>query len=225
MYMDRIAIKLAAKEHIKGKLWDFWKPTLLVLGVYAVLVAILNALSASDNTQVVSFSSILSTVLSIAVIPAAFGLSAYYMKLTRGEPFSLDLLKQYYPQFIRVFLIYFLFGLLTVLWSLLFIIPGIIMSIAYSMAFYIAIDQPETEGLEPIRRSKEMMNGHKWEYFVFDLSFLGWELLAALTCGLLYIWVMPYKEVAKIMWYDKLKELTANKESTVVVPTETAGAE
>ena len=38
-----------------------------------------------------------------------------------------------------------------------------------------------------------MMNGHKADAFVLDLSFLGWIILSALTAGILHIfYVGPY---------------------------------
>ena len=35
--------------------------------------------------------------------------------------------------------------------------------------------------------SQQMMDGHKMEAFVLELSFFGWFLLSALTCGLVGI--------------------------------------
>ena len=56
--------------------------------------------------------------------------------------------------------------------------------------------------------SEKMMDGHKWEYFVFQLSFIGWYLLCGLTLGILYIWVLPYVTVANTMWYEELKKIS-----------------
>lgn len=42
--------------------------------------------------------------------------------------------------------------------------------------------------------SINMMEGNKMAAFVLDLSFIGWNILGAFTCGLLSIfWVNPYK--------------------------------
>ena len=55
-----------------------------------------------------------------------------------------------------------------------------------------------------------MMDGHKWEVFVFDLSFIGWYILGAFTFGLLNIfWTNPYKENASAGIYLKLKDRRA----------------
>ena len=40
------------------------------------------------------------------------------------------------------------------------------------------------------------MNGHKMEYFMLGLSFIGWHLLAIPTLMILEIWIVPYQQTA-----------------------------
>ena len=92
------------------------------------------------------------------------------------------------------------------LWSLLFIIPGLVKSYEYRMVPYLLADQPEMDRKEAFAASKEMMSGQKWNTFVLDLSFLGWELLSICTCGILSIfWVNPYKYSTDAALYDTLR--------------------
>lgn len=60
-----------------------------------------------------------------------------------------------------------------------------------------------------LKKSWSMMKGYKWNYLVFTLSFLGWILLSPFTLFILLIWLVPYMEVAIILYYEKLKD--ANK--------------
>lgn len=53
-------------------------------------------------------------------------------------------------------------------------------------------------------KSMELVNGHRVEYYGLMFSFIGWMLLAVLTCGLLYIWLMPYIVIAMSNWYRAL---------------------
>ena len=79
------------------------------------------------------------------------------------------------------------------LWSLLLIIPGIVKAYEYRMVSYILAEHPELSYREVLRISSEMMDGQKWNAFVLDLSFIGWYILGAFTCGILNIfWVNPY---------------------------------
>ena len=94
--------------------------------------------------------------------------------------------------------------LYTFLWSLLFIIPGIVKSYSYAMTPYILLDRPELSATDAIKESEKMMNGHKMELFILDLSFIGWILLSMLTCGILVLYVEPYMMATKSAFYLEL---------------------
>lgn len=89
-------------------------------------------------------------------------------------------------------------------WTLLLIVPGIIAALRYSMASYIMAEYPGISAGEAIERSKAMMNGHKKELFLLELSFIGWILLSALTLGILSLWVTPYLQATTAVFYRKL---------------------
>lgn len=101
----------------------------------------------------------------------------------------------------------FLRTLYTFLWSLLFIIPGIIKALEYRMVPYILADHPEMSTKEVFALSRQMMDGEKRNAFVLDLSFLGWQILAAFTCGILNIfYVNPYIHSTNAELYLTLKK-------------------
>ena len=100
----------------------------------------------------------------------------------------------------------FLRDLYIVLWSLLFVIPGIIKSYEYRMIPYILADNPEMPTEEVFAESKRLMSGNKWKAFVLDFSFIGWQLLSILTCGILSIfYVDPYQYSTNAALYEALK--------------------
>ena len=88
------------------------------------------------------------------------------------------------------------------LWSLLFLVPGIIKSYAYRAASYISYCHPEMEWNECLNESKKVTKGHKWELFVFDLSFIGWDILCTLSLGIGFLWLLPYKAAAEVSFID-----------------------
>ncbi len=98
----------------------------------------------------------------------------------------------------------FLRGLYCALWGLLFIIPGIVKSYSYAMTPYILTDHPEMTANEAITRSNLMMDGHKGELFVLELTFIGWNILAGICWNLGYLLVNPYKGAAKAAFYREL---------------------
>lgn len=189
-FMERAALKAAAKRQIKGNLGVLFLITLLanlILGALAVIPLV---------------GSIAYMLLSAAFVLA---ITDIYLGMSYGrKPEVSDLfgqLKNVLPAFCTSFLV----GLYTFLWSLLLFVPGIIKACSYSQTMYILAEDPTLAPKEAIERSKEMMQGHKMEYFKLLLSFLGWFYLGAFTFGLLYIWLIPYINATMVNFYRGLK--------------------
>ncbi|MCL2067487.1 MAG: DUF975 family protein [Treponema sp.] len=142
----------------------------------------------------------------LAAGPFELGFAGYFIKRIRGEEIFtrniFDGFKRFFPGFLLIFLIF----IFTFLWSLLLIIPGIIKYYGYSMAFYIMYDNPDIKPLEAIKRSKIMMKGYKWKYFLLELSFIGWGLLTVLTLFIGTLWLNPYISLSKTNFYENLKK-------------------
>lgn len=95
--------------------------------------------------------------------------------------------------------------LYVVLWSLLFIVPGIYKAYQYRMVPYILGENPDMTYQEVLQRSKDMMDGQKWDAFVLDLSFILWHMLGGITCGLAEIfYVAPYVNLTDAALYSRL---------------------
>lgn len=108
----------------------------------------------------------------------------------------------------NIVLTVFLRNLYTALWTLLFIVPGIIKGYEYRMIPYLLAENPDMDRREAFRLSKEMMNGQKWNAFVLDLSFIGWDILSVFTFGLVGIfWTNPYRYATNAELYLALKNL------------------
>lgn len=110
--------------------------------------------------------------------------------------------------YVNIVLTMFLRDLFTTLWSLLLVVPGIVKHYEYLMVPYIIAENPAMDYKEAFQISKQMMDGEKMEAFIMDLSFLGWYLLSAVTCGLLAIfYVNPYVQAsfAEMYTFNKQK--------------------
>ncbi|OIL96654.1 DUF975 family protein, partial [Oenococcus oeni] len=60
--------------------------------------------------------------------------------------------------------------------------------------------------LQAITKSRKLMDGHKMDYFVMELSFIGWLILVPITGGIAAIWVLPYYQLTFCNFYKKLVE-------------------
>lgn len=169
--------------------------------------AILNA--SLKYTSVSWIASLIVFVLSGVV---NFGLCDFFTRMVKGEPVKV---KQLFGHFGRIGAgigMTFMIGLFTYLWSLLFVIPGIIAAYRYAMVPYLMAEFPDLGVMDAIRESKRLMQGNKWRLFCLELSFFGWALLAALTCGIGQLWLNPYMHTARAAFYMEVTGRGASAE-------------
>lgn len=111
--------------------------------------------------------------------------------------------KELFSRVLTTTLLYYVY---VFLWSLLLLIPGCIKSYSYAMTPYILKDNPEMKNNAAIEESMRMMDGHKLELFLLDLSFIGWAILSILTCCIGFLWLVPYMNMARVNFYEDLKK-------------------
>lgn len=110
-----------------------------------------------------------------------------------------------FQQYGRIFWTEALRALFVGLWLLLLIIPGIIKYYSYSMTYFILKDT-DLGYDAAIDYSSELMDGHKGELFLLDLSFVGWFILSIMTVGIGFLFSYPYWMTARAHFYEHLKE-------------------
>jgi len=184
--MDRLQIKAEAKKKIKNHLWDVWKPLILcwiiVFGI-SLGVGFLSALSGIDLVTVAGDYTVVGFICEIilGLVSSILGVGAlnYWLKFVREDSTDTDhIFNRLGKLWISVILITLLVGIFTTLWTFLLIIPGIIAAFSYVMVNFVLLDDEDLSPMEVIKRSKQLMNGYKLDYFVFALSFMGWILLS-----------------------------------------------
>ena len=174
--------------------------------------------SLSDMLNLISVGGISAFGLGSALSLVQFilggviqlGYTEYLLKQHNKAKFEIQDLFSQFERFGQGFAQKFLRGLYVFLWSLLFVIPGIVKSYAYAMTPYIMAENPEMTASEAIEASKQLMDGHKGELFTLDLTFIGWDILAALTLNIGNLVLNPYKNAARAVFY---KDITAPKQT------------
>ncbi len=203
--MNWSEIKEKAKDISHDNMWNIWKPSLFVALITFIIELFITLIFKES-----SIGNIFSSILTIALLPMQIGIIRYVLEIVRGKEANMDYLKEYYDKILVIIVISLLVGIFTSLGLILFIVPGIVIALGYSMVNYIFAENKEITAMGVLRRSKELMNGYKMDYFLFCLSFLGWILLGALSFGILYIWLFPYITVAQAVYYDELLKLNQN---------------
>ena len=168
---------------------------------------------------------IIGFLLKIFVFnPLQVGCYGFFRENAKGQHPDLGVLKTGFTKYGHTFLTLLLRDIFLILWTLLFIIPGIVKSYSYRMVPFILRDNPGLTASQVITRSRKLMDGQKWNMFVFDLSYIGWFLLGCITFGLVNVfWTEPYRQNANAAIYLKLigedeAEPEENYEPEVVIP-------
>ncbi len=106
----------------------------------------------------------------------------------------------------------FVKDLFLLLWSLT-IVGGFIKYYSYYAVPYIVAENPGIGPLEAITLSRRMMDGHKKEAFLFDLSYIGWYLLLCVTLGLSDLFYgLPYRMAGRSEYYCYLRAQAIQKQ-------------
>ncbi len=182
-------LRQEAREALSGK-WN-------VLAVYTLLFL--------ACASAVGYIPYLGFLLSILVIPVQWCYQVMFLKVWRREPAELKDLYDFRGTYPRVLITLLLMNIYIFLWSLLLIVPGIIKSFSYALTPYILLEHPELENNAAIERSMAMMEGHKMRLFLLYLSFIGWGILATLTFGIGFFWLLPYMHTSMVGFYEDVK--------------------
>lgn len=197
--MNFIEIKEEAKKLTSKHILKFWKSSLLVFASSIALAIILGIIS----------GGVLAFITELLALPLYIGFISYILSLTREEEVSLTDIFQDYKKIGLIVVTLIISYVFIVFGYILLIIPGIMIAFSLVMVGYLLADSKETsisEARNIIRESIEMMNGYKMDYFIFELSFIGWHFLGAITFGIAYIYVIPYFTFANTLYYQRLKE-------------------
>ena len=197
--MNFIEIKEEAKKLTSKHILKFWKSSLLVFASSIALAIILGIIS----------GGVLAFITELVALPLYIGFISYILGLTRKEEVSLTDIFQDYKKIGLIVVTLIISYVFIIFGYILLIVPGIMIAFSLVMVGYLLADSKETsisEAKNIIRESIEMMNGYKLDYFIFELSFIDWHFLGAITFGIAYIYVIPYFTFANTLHYQRLKE-------------------
>ena len=153
---------------------------------------------------------IMAASLALAVIwfvvggAAEVGYARFNLELVDRRDLSYDPIFAYFRHWKTTTAARFLKALYVFLWSLLLVIPGIVAAYSYAMTPYIQAEHPELPADRAITMSRQMMYGHRWRLFCLQFSFIGWDILSAMTFGIGELWLRPYRMAATAAFYREI---------------------
>ena len=206
--------KKTGKLSIVGKLGILFVIGLIfyIPNVFNVDLSAFDILTKDAGQDIKNILLVLGIVTSICLFflttflraPFYYSQHYIYIRVVREEKFQIKdafIGFSFYKQALKLYILMFLYIFIG---FILFVIPGIILIYKYKMAFYLLCEEPELTPKECLKKSSEITAGYKMDLFLMDLSFIGWDLLALLTLGILYIWLTPYKLASTTAAYLEL---------------------
>lgn len=194
------------KNRALSALENKWGNFVAITFVYGFIIGITQILSGDKDSPAILH--LIGLVLFILALPLTWGYQTLFLGAVRGgDATAKDMFEGYNKElFSRVLTTTLLYYVYVFLWSLLLLIPGCIKAYSYAMTPYILKDNPEMKNNAAIEESMRMMDGHKLELFLLDLSFIGWAILSILTCCIGFLWLTPYMNMARVNFYEDLKK-------------------
>lgn len=93
------------------------------------------------------------------------------------------------------------------------------LAISFSQVYFVLYDNEQMPVKDVFSKSMDLIEDYKIDYLLYTISFIGWAILGILTFGILLFWLIPYKSVADVLFYDELvkheKKMLEPKKETV----------
>lgn len=205
--------KKKAKQQLKGQWGRSALFTLLFGAIYYVipLMIEINLSGGFENwisTDAANGATASTFVITLVLLPLYIGYLWTFLSVIRtGEKIKFSGLFQAFSEismYLKILGTYLVMMVYMFLWFLLLIIPGVIKAFAYSQTYFVLKDNPDIRINAAITKSRKLMHGYKWKYFLLQLSFIGWIILSLITLGIGFIWLSPYLSASNAAFYNEL---------------------
>ncbi len=147
-------------------------------------------------------------LLFIAVVGCAmlgFAMTDFYLVSYRCKPYNIRRLGETIARsnITKVLLLCLKRTFIAFLLLLCLVVPGVIYLIRTSMAYYLLIANPKMKPNTALTASNKIMSGKTGPYFSLCFSLLGWCALGVITLGLGFIFIRPYINLVKAVFYKR----------------------
>jgi len=229
--MNPTFLKQEAKQCVNGNRFVLLKPYLIIWIISYMISGIFTfiamgqigfdtlasfeleaAVDMISNSLTMTISSLLTTFITS---PLTYGLILYYNQFEKEHYADLNIVFSRFSNIIKIFVITMFINVLVTIGCMFLLVPGIVLACAFGIIPYVYSKHPELGIMDMISLAWKMMNGHKMEYLMLELSFFGWYLLGAFTCGIALLWLLPYQQMTMVKYFNSIYDSYNNIAYTV----------
>ena len=219
------------KQQAKGLLLGNYRKAISLLLASNLMISTLTLLvGGSAGLSVISLTIdyLVSFILTLLGCILQVGQYSFYLKLVcRQETQFKNLFEGFYlypdktllsqflihlftllcltPGLVLFILSYFSFIEISGIIILCILVIGAILSLliklSFSQCYFLLLDFPKLSALELMKRSRELMKGHKKRLFLLYLSFLPMTILCLFSFGIGFLFVTPYRFMTETLFY------------------------
>lgn len=219
-YKSSAELKAIAKEHMFNK-YGTAIGAMVIVSMITMFVSFFSSIFIDTKTIAgIILNLLISFVVSVLTGLFTSGQRYFYLKISCGRPVTISdvfygfklfpnkavLIQLYLSIWIYVSMLpmtlmsymvtrnpknslYMLFYSLSMI---LYGVVTVILSLVYSQAFFLLHDFPNYSAKELLSMSRQLMKGSKGRLFYLSVSFFPLLLLGLLSCGIAYLWLVPY---------------------------------
>ncbi len=222
------------KQTARGTLIGHWNEHIAfsaaLIGLELIAVWIVNLFAVTGTATAFIFRIVVAAILQVLLGLFAAGAKRHFLRSLRGEASPLaDLLVPLMKQPDR----YLIVGLVQIAAGFLCFAPLLLVSLfrfpnayvtlavlivlsifgiaAYAAvratiapAWFLLLDDESLSAGAALKKSAALMRGRVWDLIRLALSFIGYVLLAFLTFGIGFVWVLPYYYTSLAGFYEEL---------------------
>lgn len=166
----------------------------------------------------ICYGIVLCIVALVGIGMINFAMVDFYLASYRCKPYNIRRLGETLVRsnMTKIFLLSLQRTVVGLLLTLCLIVPGVIYFIRTSMANYLLIANPKLTAKAALTASNKVMSGKTGAYFALCMSLIGWYLLGIFTLGLGFIFIIPYTNLIKAVYYKR--NLQGDKTVYNIVP-------
>ncbi|MDE6663747.1 MAG: DUF975 family protein [Lachnospiraceae bacterium] len=219
-YKSSAELKAIAKEHMFNK-YGTAIGAMVIVSMITMFVSFFSSIFIDTKTIAgIILNLLISFVISVLTGLFTSGQRYFYLKISCDRPVTISdvfygfklfpnkavLIQLYlsiwiYVSMLPMTLMSYMVtrnpknSLYMLFYSLAMIFYGVvtvILSLVYSQAFFLLHDFPNYSAKELLAMSRQLMKGSKGRLFYLNVSFFPLMLLGLLSCGIAYLWLVPY---------------------------------
>lgn len=199
--LTRIELKTKSKEQLRGNWGKVIIATLIVMLITSTGVT--TARFFEDGSGITITANLISLFFGGVF---TVGLSKFLLNFIDGvDKANISDILSGFSIYFKTLGLYLLYGLIVFVGLIFLFIPGIILGLMFSQSFFILAEDNEKGIIQCLEESANLMKENKLDFFVLQLSFIGWIILSILTLGIGYIWLQPYMSLTEANYYLELK--------------------